>query len=69
MMTHVRNQRTQRSIGGFSWGVLLILGLVVLVLHNSAWASAWVTASAILYVMLVVWSVLVRMVHHRSEGR
>jgi hypothetical protein len=65
MMTNVRDQRTRRPTGRFTWGVLLISGLVLLVLHNSAWASAWVTASAILFVMLVALSVAVR-VHNRG---
>jgi multisubunit Na+/H+ antiporter MnhB subunit len=69
MMTSVHDQRTRRPIGGFTWGALFISGLVLLVLHNSAWASAWVTASAILFVLLVVLAALVSVLDRRSEGR
>jgi hypothetical protein len=69
MMTNVHDQRTRRPIGGFTWSVLFISGLVLLVLHNSALASAWVTASAILFVLLVVLAALVSVLDRRSEGR
>jgi uncharacterized membrane protein len=64
MTTNTHDQRTQRPIGGFTWGVLLISGLVLLVLHNTAVASAWVTASAILFVLVAV-AVLVSVLNRR----
>jgi hypothetical protein len=65
MMTNTRNQPTRRPIGEFTWGALFITGLVLLALHNSAWASAWVTAAAILFVLLVVLSAMVSVLKRR----
>jgi hypothetical protein len=64
-----RTRHTQRPIGGFTWDGLFILGLVLLVLHKSDWASAWVTAVAILFALFTVssavWGVLDRHLHRR----
>ena len=65
MKAKTHDERTKGGIGGYTWGALVVLGLVVLVLHNSAWASAWVTASAIVFTLLVVWAVLATMPHRR----
>jgi hypothetical protein len=47
------------------WGVLVVVGIVLIILHNSAWSSAWVTAAALVFVGLVVASVAMRFSHRR----
>lgn len=45
--------------------MLVVVGLVLLVLHNSPWAAAWVTAAAVSFVAIVGVAFAVRVFHRR----
>jgi hypothetical protein len=65
MTTTTHGHRTEHPIGESTWIGLVVAGLVLLVAHNAAWASAWVTAVALSFVAVVVAFVVVRVLHRR----